>query len=149
MNQIKMNQINIGLDCEEIINNYKSQMDYTEKFDKVMKQLKETIEYSIVDNTTIIRKEDDIYIQYDLCSSNNLSFNKTKLIYEDTDEEFISKLIDYNVIDCYIHDDWLITEEYEDGFNLIDYIRPKYQIQIDTDQNEISAAIFDRLMKLI
>lgn len=42
--------INLGKDVDNIINDYKHQLEYTEKYNLVMKELLETVNYSIFES---------------------------------------------------------------------------------------------------
>ena len=89
MNLQHFTQINIGKDVEQIIMDYLSQLEFTEKYDRVLQQLLQDTRHQVINHSRSIILRNDRVVFYDY--EKNVSMKSNMLIIENTrlDDEFV------------------------------------------------------------
>ena len=65
MNLQQYTHINLGMDVERIIEDYVSQLEFTEKYNRVLQQFKETVRHQVINHSRSIILRNDKVIFYD------------------------------------------------------------------------------------
>ncbi len=88
---------------ENLIYDYKNQLEHSEKYSKVMKELRRTIDYRIPDESE--KGDNGNGILYSLSKGSNISIRNNIIYdYQDTDQFYVSKHFMYSTVITNIHE---------------------------------------------
>lgn len=121
--------INIGPDCENIINDYVNQLKYVDKMNKVLEELKENVKWKQLDNKSS-------QLEYGSITRGYINRDGVISFYINDIGEFMLIEIHDRVFSCYSNTDFndfhweLITHFIVDGDG-INFISGRYELDMD------------------